>query len=540
MRNNQLLDLFVHSNLRVRLYMSLIIGISFVFIFMLVYATGGIRYVYSHTIYIPLMLAALTFGLKGGLVVGLIGGLVLGPFMPVDTFTGEMQDLLNWLYRLFMLILVGSILGFTLDQLRKQIIANQMKAYKHSTTNIKNYKAFLDECCEQYEGDADFIAYVIKISNYVDLINLLGYQKYFHLLKEVYQFIDRIFKDNKLIYQVDNLSFWIKCQQKLDFDELLEKLNHHAFILDDIPLFIDFSVGISFSEVSKTCDEIFHQSEHASYEAANEKLGYVVYDVEQVTRTKHLSMLGKVPQAIENQEFYMVYHPIVDIQSNKTLGFEALIRWKRLNGDMMPLDFIPLLEETRLIDDLTEYIVNQVLIDYEKLKMVDSDLSIAINLSQRNLYNPALIDKLKNSLQDVEGKVFVEMTESAMMLNESLSKSLLHSLKEINVGVILDDFGVGYSSLSHLNQFTLDKVKLDQSFVFDLDQKIHLQYIVKTIIRLAHDLKLKVVAEGIENETVLNLLKGFGCDQAQGFYFSKAMVLEDAIAYLKKDLTKTS
>lgn len=540
MRNNQLLDLFVHSNLRVRLYMSLIIAISFVFIFMLVYATGGIRYVYSHTIYIPLILAALTFGIKGGLVVGLLGGLLLGPFMPVDTFTGEMQVLLNWLYRLFMLMLVGSILGFTLDQLRKQIIANQMKAYKHSTTNIKNYKAFLDECCVQNVDDADYIAYVIKISNYVDLVNLLGYQKYFYLLKKVYTFIDQCFKEEKNIYQVDNLSFWVKSFHRLDFDKLIEQLNHHKFIIDDIPLFIEFSVGVSFSEIGKACDEVFHQSEHASYEAANEKLGYVVYDVEQVTRTKHLAMLGKVPQAIENQEFYMVYHPIVDIKSNKTLGFEALIRWKRLNGDMMPLDFIPLLEETRLIDDLTEYIVNQVLVDYEKFKVVDRDLSIAINLSQRNLYNPALIDKLKKSLQDVEGKVFVEMTESAMMLNESLSKSLLHSLKEINVGVILDDFGVGYSSLSHLNQFNLDKVKLDQSFVFDLDQKTHLQYIVKTIILLAHDLQLKVVAEGIESETVLNILKGFGCDQGQGFYFAKAMPLEDAITYLKKELKKTS
>jgi len=523
----------MQRNKTLQLYISIIIGLMVFLVYLLVIATGGIRFVYSHTMYIPILLAALVFGVKGGIIVGFIAGILLGPIMPVDTATAEMQDFLNWFYRLFIFLIVGSVFGGLFDRLRYQIQTNQDKGYQHEGTKLKNYQAFL-KSTKVHTFDSNLLAMAININNYEDLIHLLDYKKYYKLLIKIHSLIKAEMKDNEYIYQIDNRSFWIRTQRGFEYEPLIQLLNRYQFILDDIPLYVNFSMGIAFSDSVKPCEAAFQESQHAALAASKKKLNYLVYDAEQETRSKHLSMLGKVRDAIKHEEFVLVYHPIMNLKNNIVEGIEALVRWQKDDKQLMPLDFIPLLEETILIDDLTDYIVQKVLKDYPKIVDAYPGISMAINLSQRNLYNPKLISQMIEKFSKTDGKFFVEMTESAMMLNSHLSKSLLYELDQVGVGTILDDFGIGYSSLSHLSEFQLKKVKLDQSFIFDLEQSDHQQYLVKTIINLAHDLKLEVVAEGVEKETTLNLLKGFKCDQAQGFYFTQALDLEKLILWLNK------
>jgi EAL domain-containing protein (putative c-di-GMP-specific phosphodiesterase class I) len=235
-------------------------------------------------------------------------------------------------------------------------------------------------------------------------------------------------------------------------------------------------------------------------------------------------------EALERREFRLLYQPIVSMTSNQIIGFEALVRWHHpVLGVISPVDFIPIAERTELIIPLGEWILREACVRlkaWQDNPSFPTDLWISVNLSGVQLKDPALIQRVGAALSDSglqPRSLVLELTESMAMENPTGVKSLLMELRSTGVRISIDDFGTGYSSLSHLRQFPVDALKLDRSFIRGIERRQDGAAIVGTLTDMAQQLGLHVVAEGIENEQQLALLRSLKCHAAQGYLFARPL-----------------
>jgi EAL domain-containing protein (putative c-di-GMP-specific phosphodiesterase class I) len=243
-----------------------------------------------------------------------------------------------------------------------------------------------------------------------------------------------------------------------------------------------------------------------------------------------LQLEGDLKDALERREFCLLYQPIVSMASNQIVGFEALVRWHHpVLGVISPVDFIPIAERTELIVPLGEWILREACIRlkaWQDNPQFPADLWISVNLSGVQLKDPTLVQRVGAALSDSglqSRSLVLELTESMAMENPTGVKSLLMELRSIGVRISIDDFGTGYSSLAHLRQFPVDALKFDRSFVRGIETRQDSAAIVGTLTDMALQLGLQVVAEGIENEQQLALLRSLRCHAAQGYLFAKPL-----------------
>ena len=216
--------------------------------------------------------------------------------------------------------------------------------------------------------------------------------------------------------------------------------------------------------------------------------------------------------------------PKVDIKSGHIMGVEALARWQHpLEGMISPADFIPMVEQSGLIRPFTRWVIEEAIVQLRNWKADGIELSIAVNLSTRNLLDPELpgtIAELLEQYQVSACNLCLEITESALMSRPEQALKVLKRLHEMGAKLSIDDFGTGYSSLAYLKKLPVDELKIDQSFIFGLIDNEDDAVIVRSTIELAHNLGLRVVAEGVESKAVMEKLKIENCDIAQGYYLS--------------------
>ena len=256
----------------------------------------------------------------------------------------------------------------------------------------------------------------------------------------------------------------------------------------------------------------------------------------------HLHLISQFKEALNNDEFYLDYQPQLNISSNKIIGVEALIRWNHPeHGVITPDNFIHLAEETELIDDLCRRVIDLAIKKSRQLNKKNLDLKISINFSAKNL-KPSIIDYLTKALEREEvdaQKIVIEITESSVIKDEGETKVALEMLSEMKSILSLDDYGTGFSSLSHINKLPFKELKIDRSFVSDIDTNRDNYKIVLSTISMANSLDLKVVAEGIENTKVLNQLRTMGCDIAQGYHIAKPLAAHQLTNWVKEFNEKT-
>jgi EAL domain-containing protein (putative c-di-GMP-specific phosphodiesterase class I) len=226
------------------------------------------------------------------------------------------------------------------------------------------------------------------------------------------------------------------------------------------------------------------------------------------------------------------YQPQMDLRTGRMIGFEALLRWQNLDLGMVPPDrFIPLAEETGLIVPIGEWVLHTACADNKRWQDAGQPLlPVAVNLSPRQFWDPDLVKTVARVLQDtgLEPRYLeLEITEGMVMHDVENALSVLRELKGLGVELSIDDFGTGYSNLNHLKRFPFGKLKMDITFVRDITHDPGSAAIAKTIIAMAHNLNLRVIAEGIETEGQLNYLRLQGCDEMQGFYFSRPLNCHD-------------
>jgi len=244
-----------------------------------------------------------------------------------------------------------------------------------------------------------------------------------------------------------------------------------------------------------------------------------------------------IKSALKNNEFCLHYQPILNLENEKIIGCEALVRWPDQSGKIaLPAEFIPRAEMTGLIIDLGYWIARQACTFQGRLaRQFRQPLFVSINLSGKQFEDRGLIDSLADIMDEagvVHEQIKFEITETLLMENPKLAANSLHHLKETGAKLAIDDFGTGYSSFSYLHQFPFDTLKIDRSFISTMsrDEKSH--EIVKSLINLSHDLGMDVVAEGIESNYEVDMLLQHRTDFGQGFYFSKAVAEEEFIKLL--------
>lgn len=245
-------------------------------------------------------------------------------------------------------------------------------------------------------------------------------------------------------------------------------------------------------------------------------------------------------KAIKNNELRLVYQPRMELKGNQISSYEALIRWDHpTKGLIRPNEFIPLAEETGLIVPMGEWVLNEACKQNKKWqKSGFKPMAVAVNFSARQFLQHDLLETVFNVLRETKldpSFLEIEITENSIMQDTESNIEMLKNLKQKGIKISLDDFGTGYSSLSYLKRFPIDILKIDRSFVKEIETNKEDAAIVKSIIDLAHSLSFNVIAEGVENKKQLDLLKGFNCDQVQGYYISKPSSL---YVYEQKFLVK--
>ncbi|CAH1086749.1 EAL domain-containing protein [Candidatus Nitrotoga sp. 1052] len=305
-------------------------------------------------------------------------------------------------------------------------------------------------------------------------------------------------------------------------------------VIDGNEIEVTTSIGISvFPEDGNDSESLIAHADAAMYQAkGNGRNNYQFFTHEMNRRTlERILIKNKLSHAMERNELFLLYQPQVDLQSGRIIGAEALVRWDNpLYGKVLPAQFIPIAEENGLIPPIGEWVLREACRqnqEWRKLGLMK--ITMAVNLSVVQFRQKNLGEIIKAILHEsglAPSGLELEITEGVVMQDAEAAILLLEEMKEMGLKLSVDDFGTGYSSLSYLKRFPIDKFKIDQSFVHDLTTDTDDAVIVSTIISMAHSLKLKVIAEGVETAEQLAFLKQQGCDEIQGYYFSQPISAE--------------
>lgn len=323
--------------------------------------------------------------------------------------------------------------------------------------------------------------------------------------------------------------------------EMLQKALSTPFVLGGKEVFTTASMGIAHSTDNYVRPEdILRDSELAMYRAKElGKARSVAFDpAMRGTTVTPLDVETDLRRALDRNEMILNFQPIVSLADGRIRGFEALSRWRhKERGDIPPSEFIPIAEETGMIVELGQWVLRNAcaqMVEWNKEFPEQGPFEISVNLSGRQFTQLDLVKMVTSSLDGTgldASFLKLEITESALMENAQRSAQMLRHLKELHIKVCVDDFGTGYSSLSYLHKFPIDTLKIDKSFVQDMGRNRHNLEIVRTIAVLAQNLRLDVIAEGVETPEQLAQLRAIGCGYAQGFLFSRPLTA-DSVRHL--------
>jgi diguanylate cyclase (GGDEF)-like protein len=299
------------------------------------------------------------------------------------------------------------------------------------------------------------------------------------------------------------------------------------------------SVGIA-TGVRASAEELLRDADIAMYRAKwGGKSRYLVFEsgMEDEVQSR-LEIEMDLQSALDNDEFFLVYQPTFDLQTMTPTGVEALIRWRRPGrGTVQPEDFIPLLEETKMIVDVGAWVLQEACTQAASWQEEGRARELSVNVSALQLDTDELIDHVTGALDEsglAPESLTIEITETTLMKNAEETARRLEELKRLGVRIAVDDFGTGYSSLGHLRQFPVDVLKIDRSFVSQLAEGGEGEILLQTLVQLGKALEIETTAEGIERPQDLSLIRDKDCDNGQGFLFTRPLSAQDAGSFFRQ------
>lgn len=411
-------------------------------------------------------------------------------------------------------------------------------------TGLPNRAAFLNNLKEiTFESgisNKPLAVLFIKLINFEHIKNTLGAEASNHMLKTLAGRINYMIKDKKMSAQITPEEFAIiidlpGVEEKIDAiaRKIIAKISEPETI-SEREMFLRASVGISFFPKIGDAEQLLTSAEIAAKIATFEKPGsYMLYNDKMGSDTKNKMEIEKnLRLAIENDEFLIMYQPQINILTNEIIGAEALLRWNHPEKGMIsPGQFIPVAEDSGLILKIGDVQIDKILTQCKLWQNKGlSKIKVGINLSALQFNQDDLVDNIKNKIKrfDVNSEnLDFEITESTLMTDFERANKILRELARLNVNISIDDFGTGYSSLNYLKRFRINTIKIDQTFIREIDRNNEDVEIVKFITNLGHLLGLDVVAEGIETEDHLEIVAAKGVNIAQGYLISRPLLPND-------------
>ncbi|MBD3653273.1 bifunctional diguanylate cyclase/phosphodiesterase [Kangiella sp.] len=508
-------------------------------VYALVYATGGIKYVYSHSMYIPILLAGFIFGLKGGILMGLFAGFVLGPFMPINVETGEMQQTANWLYRTGFFALIGAFSGAVSDGVAYYMRHLKWLSRHNDATELPNRSALFDELKglrDKRKSDSSIYLVLVSIENTLELKSAFGFDVIDQTTKQLAERLQEC-NGGQVAYHTDTAQLALVLMGSEEHNQkVLEQLSEavqEPVLFNEIPIHIEARMGYDALNKIKKDPHVYLQRAEAALALAQERdQDVTAFSPEIVSKTEeNLVILGELKNALNNGQISLHYQPKIDLSNGNICSVEALMRWEHPERGMIPPGlFIPRAEQSTLIQLVTEFALEQALSQIKHWKKQGIEIPIAVNISTRNLLHPHFTDLVLSLLEkyQLSGECLeLEVTEGSLMVDMEKTIDELVRLAGAKMTISIDDFGTGYSSLQYLHRLPASLIKIDQSFVRRLPNDKGAAHIIDAAVTLAKKMGIETIAEGVESREVYDYLRHIGCNMVQGYYISKPLPVRE-------------
>lgn len=432
---------------------------------------------------------------------------------------------------------------------KEQMAAIEYQALHDALTDLPNRTLLSDRLHQAIlsasRGNQPLSFIIMDLDRFKEINDTLGHHNGDLILQQVTMRVKQVLRESDTVARLggDEFAVLLPAADVKDATQIAKKLLgalDRPFELEAQSFHVGASLGIAlFPEHGTDGPTLMKRADVAMYEAKRNKTGYAIYDAAKDQHSlRDLSLMGELRAALDNEQLVLHYQPKVNVQTGRVSGVEALVRWRHpQHGLVFPNDFIPLAEQSGLIKQLTLWVVRHAVRQNRDWLLSGIDLSMAINLSVHNLHDSTFPEEVKAILQD-EGcvdphRLRFEITESAMMVDPDRALAILNSLGEIGIRLSIDDFGTGYSSLAYLKQLPVAELKIDKSFITAMTTNENDAVIVRSTIDMAHNIGLRVVAEGVEDKASYEALAALGCDSIQGYYISRPVSAEEFVLWLQ-------
>ncbi len=433
---------------------------------------------------------------------------------------------------------------------RKHLAELEKQATHDSLTGMLNrdfiYTHLREALADDKQSRENAALLMIDLDGFKEINDTLGHYSGDLLLRQIGPRLQPLLRTTDTLARLggDEFALWItpvydRQSALIKARRILEEIRK-PFVLDDITVCIDASVGVSlYPEHGRGISALMRCADVAMYVAKKNNTGCTVYDADHdIHSPRRLSLLSHLGQAIEQNQLVLHYQPKIWIKDKSVIGLEALVRWQHpTEGLLPPSEFIPEAEASAIIRPLTLWVIDHALEQRQRWEAAGLATNVAVNISARNLLDIDLPEQIAGLLEKyaVDSSCLeLEITESALITDPELAFTVLTKLHSYNVRISIDDFGTGYSSLAYLKKLPISTLKVDLSFVTDMTTNDNDAVIVHSTVKLAHNLGLNVVAEGVENQEILDLLEIIECDFAQGYYICRPLPVGQMTVWLKQ------
>lgn len=511
----------------------------------IVYVTGGTAYAYPYLILIPVLLAASWYTLTGGLVAALVAGIAMA-FMPLDVNQGIEQNYTNYLLRIALYLLLGGVAGWLFQARRQAFLAHRNGARTDLHSGLANQVALSEDLRKLLSPLVPSVKTVgvikVMITDMADVIEVLGPEAADDLIVAMSQRLSQTVRGGGQAYRIspDELALVVLDVESSDFDEISQRLievGEESLLIQQVPVRVQLAMGSAIAKRGcKTGTELLREARIALSASIRQRQGHMHFSPTFDQRSlEAFKLIGQVRDALAEKKFELHYQPKIRLADGQVCGGEGLIRWRGDHGKLIPPgQFMPKVESTSLIGPITHF-VTQTAGAFSLGS--GSESVISINLSVHNLYDEKLYEILQELIEHSgvrPERLEVELTESAFIGDLGAARDAVQRLRELGLGVSIDDFGTGFSSFEYLQRLPITGLKIDRAFVTHLSNDKKAQKLMACMIDIGHALDLVVTAEGVETQQQAEILRRLGCDQAQGFYYSPALPATEYHAWCER------
>ncbi len=434
-------------------------------------------------------------------------------------------------------------------ELRRLAELNRRQALHDGLTGLPNRAHFREQLDHEVavcrRTGKELAVLLIDLDRFKEINDTLGHHYGDLLLVELARRFETVLRQTDTVSRLGGDEFGMllahlddsQSDTELALARILEALEE-PFVIDGLPLTVELSIGVTFyPRDGDSVDVLLQRADVAMYVAKDAGVAYAFYAQELDTHDPaRLALISELRRAIDERELVLHYQPKMNVGAREVCGVEALLRWQHPTlGLVQPAEFIPLAEPTGLIHPLTLYVLDEAIRQCRSWEDAGHRLDVAVNVSMRNLLEPSFPAEVEELLcrNELAGeRLTLEITEGAIVTDPARTRLALAKLSGLGVEISIDDFGIGYTSLGYLGRLELNQIKVDRSFVTNMASDEGNAAIVRSIVKLGHDLGLEVVAEGVETQDSWDALERLGCDTIQGYYVSRPLTVDALTALL--------